>query len=127
MLNNYRFKKILGSGEFGTVYKAIWRQEDKDSDTHTEKEVAVKTVDKDVGQEEIVKFLQEAAIMGQFNHPSIVKILGIVVEDPVSVEPINNAGIVCQLISLSLSFSLSLPPLPPLCLLSAFSFTTPIH
>ena len=31
--------------------------------------------------EDRVKFLQEAAIMGQFNHPNIVKVMGIMVTD----------------------------------------------
>ena len=33
------------------------------------------------GKEDRVKFLQEATIMGQFKHPNVVKIHGIVVED----------------------------------------------
>ena len=48
-------------------------------------EVAVKTMEEGAGEEERVKFLQEAAIMGQFrNHPNIVQILGIILDAPVS-------------------------------------------
>ena len=48
-------------------------------------EVAVKTMEEGAGEEERVKFLQEAAIMGQFrNHPNIVRILGIILDAPVS-------------------------------------------
>ena len=40
-------------------------------------EVAVKTIQSDK-EEKKVKFLQEAAIMGQFRHPNIVKLMGVV-------------------------------------------------
>lgn len=48
-------------------------------------EVAVKALKPDAPEEEEVKFLQEAAIMGQFLHPNIVQLHGVVtVEKPVS-------------------------------------------
>ena len=48
-------------------------------------EAAVKTMEEGASEEERVKFLQEATIMGQFkNHPNIVRILGIVLDIPVS-------------------------------------------
>ena len=50
-------------------------------------EVAVKSLGKDMSENERVMFLKEAAIMGQFNHQYIVKILGIIYNEPVS-EPI---------------------------------------
>ena len=44
-------------------------------------EVAVKTMEEGADEEERVKFLQEAAIMGQYrNHPNIVRILGIILD-----------------------------------------------
>ena len=47
-------------------------------------EVAVKT-NQSEKEEERVKFLQEAAIMGQFRHPNVVKLMGVVtVGEPVS-------------------------------------------
>ena len=47
--------------------------------------VALKTLRNDASEEEKVKFLQEAAIMGQFHHPNIVKLRGVVtVGEPVS-------------------------------------------
>ena len=49
-------------------------------------EVAVKSLGKDM-KESRVMFLKEAAIMGQFNHQYIIKILGIIDDEPVS-EPI---------------------------------------
>ena len=54
-----------------------------------EEEVAVKTMEDEASEEDRVKFLQEAAIMGQFDHPNIVKIMGImVIEDQVSTHDI---------------------------------------
>ena len=69
----------LGSGEFGNVSQAIW------SISGTTKEVAVKILKPGSSENDRVQFLQEAAIMGQFNHPYVVKLHGVVtVEDPVS-------------------------------------------
>ena len=49
-------------------------------------EVAVKTLQSSASQEDRVKFLQEAAINGQFRHPNVVKLLGVVtVGEPVSI------------------------------------------
>ena len=50
-------------------------------------EVAVKTLQSSASQDR-VKFLQEAAINGQFRHPNVVKLLGVVtVGEPVSKQP----------------------------------------
>jgi serine/threonine protein kinase len=43
-------------------------------------EVAVKTLKEGAGEEDKVKFLQEAAIMGQFSHPNVVKLYGVITE-----------------------------------------------
>ena len=69
----------LGSGEFGEVHKALW------SISGATKELAVKTMRVELPEEEKVRFLQEAAIMGQFSHPNVVKLYGVVtVGEPVS-------------------------------------------
>ena len=71
--------KLLGSGEFGQVCKAVW------SISGATKELAVKTLRAELPEEEKVRFLQEAAIMGQFSHPNVVKLYGVVtVGEPVS-------------------------------------------
>ena len=45
----------------------------------------MKTLKPGLSEGDRVRFLQEAAIMGQFNHPHVVKLYGVVtVEDPVS-------------------------------------------
>ena len=69
----------LGSGNFGTVFKGVWSF----SGGHIE--VAIKMLKDGASEEDRVKFLQEAAIMGQFFHPNVVKLYGVVtVGDPVS-------------------------------------------
>ena len=50
-------------------------------------EVAVKTLKEGASEEDKVKFLQEAAIMGQFSHPNVIKLYGVVTEgEPVSIK-----------------------------------------
>ena len=47
--------------------------------------MAVKTLHSSASQEDRLKFLQEAAIMGQFKHPNVVMLKGVAtVEEPVS-------------------------------------------
>ena len=41
--------------------------------------MAVKSLENQTSDEDKIKFLQEAAIMGQFNHPYIIKIYGLLV------------------------------------------------
>ena len=48
-------------------------------------DVAIKTLKAESSEEEKIKFLQEAAIMGQFHHANIVTLHGVVtVAEPVS-------------------------------------------
>ena len=69
----------MGSGQFGTVAQGVWTSPDGPLG------VAIKTLKDDASEEEKVKFLQEAAIMGQFHHPNIVKLYGVVtMAEPVS-------------------------------------------
>ena len=76
----YRIQENIGSGEFGSVEKGMWHSPEKSID------VALKTLRDDASEEQKVKFLQEAAIMGQFHHPNIVKLHGVVtVGEPVSI------------------------------------------
>ena len=75
----FRISTRVGSGQFGEVYKAVW------SVSGTTKELAIKTLKPDSKEDEKLKVLQEAAIMGQFFHPNIVRLYGVVtVGEPVS-------------------------------------------
>ena len=76
-----RLCDLLGSGQFGTVYKGVLGS----GEGGGEVEVAVKTLKEGSGEEDRVKFLQEAAIMGQFKHHNVVTMYGVVTDgEPVS-------------------------------------------
>jgi tRNA A-37 threonylcarbamoyl transferase component Bud32 len=62
----------LGSGKFGTVKRGVWKTPGGD------REVAVKMLQSNPASQDTIMFLQEAAIMGQFRHPNIVQLLGVV-------------------------------------------------
>lgn len=75
----YRITEPLGTGQFGTVNKGIWQS------PNGTVEVAVKMLKDGAGEDDKVKFLQEATINGQFKHPNVVNMLGVVtIGEPVS-------------------------------------------
>ena len=74
----YRIYEELGSGNFGMVHRGLW------ASSQHRTEVALKCLLTSSTEGERVKFLQEAAIMGQFKHPNILNILGMVtISEPV--------------------------------------------
>ena len=77
---NFRLGVPLGSGQFGEVFKGELET------TQGKVEVAVKTLKEGAEEEERVKFLQEAAIMGQFKHPNVIIMYGVAK----SMEPVRN-------------------------------------
>ena len=77
-----RTESIVGAGEFGDVYYGVWRS------SYGMQEVAIKVLKKNATEEHKVKLLQEAAVMAQFRHPHIVRLLGAVtIREPVRVTP----------------------------------------
>ena len=66
----------LGSGEFGVVHLGTWTDGSADPI-----QVAVKTLNSKCSQSDRVKFLREAAIMGQFQHNNVVQLHGVVTEE----------------------------------------------
>ena len=77
----------IGSGHFGSVSKGLWllRGEGGEVVEGAGVQVAVKVVKIEAEEVQRVKLLQEAAIMGQFAHPNVVRLNGVVtVGDPVS-------------------------------------------
>ncbi|XP_069811441.1 tyrosine-protein kinase Mer [Dendropsophus ebraccatus] len=68
--------KVLGEGEFGSVMEGELQYPDD-----TAQKVAVKTMKLDnFSQREIEEFLSEAACMKDFNHPNVIKLLGVCLE-----------------------------------------------
>lgn len=60
------------TGEFVDVHKGTWKGRRSDLD------VVVKSLKSNAPQEEKIKLLQEAVIMGQFHHPNILQFYGVV-------------------------------------------------
>ena len=60
------------------VTRAMW----KPSATDQETEVAVKSLNTNANENDKLRFLQEAAIMCQFDHENVIKLYGVVTEDP---------------------------------------------
>ena len=65
----------LGSGEFGAVHLGTWTNGSADP-----VQVAVKILNSHCSQSDRVKFLREAAIMGQFKNTYIARLYGVVTE-----------------------------------------------
>uniref|UniRef100_A0A4W6BZM9 non-specific protein-tyrosine kinase n=1 Tax=Lates calcarifer TaxID=8187 RepID=A0A4W6BZM9_LATCA len=74
--NDIVLGRILGEGFFGEVYDGFYK---KNGDRVN---VAVKTC-KDCSPDVMEKFMSEAVIMKGLEHPHIVKLIGIIEEDPV--------------------------------------------
>ena len=67
---------FIGSGEFGTVHLGLWSNGSTDP-----VQVAVKTLNSQCSESDRVKFLREAAIMGQFVHNNVVQLHGVLTEE----------------------------------------------
>ena len=67
----------IGRGNFGDVYKAKLKLQNKPYETLS---VAVKTCKVTLPEEQKKKFLQEGRILKQYDHPNIVKFIGICVQ-----------------------------------------------
>ena len=62
------------------VTRCMWKQS-----TDRELEVAVKTLNLNASDKDRLRFLQEAAIMCQFDHPNVIKLYGVVTETPIMI------------------------------------------
>ena len=75
----HRILKQLGSGEFGVVTLGL---------LSSDVQVAIKTLSgdaDDAGDKEKLRFLQEAAIMCQFDHQNVIKLHGVIVDTPIMI------------------------------------------
>uniref|UniRef100_A0A2R8M8V3 Protein-tyrosine kinase 2-beta n=1 Tax=Callithrix jacchus TaxID=9483 RepID=A0A2R8M8V3_CALJA len=68
---------ILGEGFFGEVYEGVYTNHKGENIN-----VAVKTCKKDCTLDNKEKFMSEAVIMKNLDHPHIVKLIGIIEEEP---------------------------------------------
>uniref|UniRef100_A0AAX7W1I8 non-specific protein-tyrosine kinase n=1 Tax=Astatotilapia calliptera TaxID=8154 RepID=A0AAX7W1I8_ASTCA len=70
--------RCIGEGQFGDVHQGVYNCPDKASLA-----VAIKTCKNCTSDSVREKFLQEALTMRQFDHPHIVKLIGVITENPV--------------------------------------------
>lgn len=76
----FRIAEEIGSGQFGRIYKGKWQS------GQTITEVAIKVPTETYDMEKEIKLLQEATIMGQFQHPNVLTLYGVVTQG----NPVNN-------------------------------------
>ncbi|XP_041815871.1 ephrin type-A receptor 2a [Chelmon rostratus] len=66
-------QKVIGVGEFGEVFRGVMK-----SPGRGEVAVAIKTLKPGYSEKQRQDFLSEASIMGQFSHPNIIRLEGVV-------------------------------------------------
>lgn len=76
--NQVELGEIIGEGQFGDVHKGTFKGRDNQLVP-----VAVKTCKADADLATAEKFLEEAYIMQQFDHPHIIKLVGVCSESPI--------------------------------------------
>uniref|UniRef100_A0A8B9T8Y6 Focal adhesion kinase 1 n=1 Tax=Anas platyrhynchos TaxID=8839 RepID=A0A8B9T8Y6_ANAPL len=70
--------RCIGEGQFGDVHQGVYM-----SPENPAMAVAIKTCKNCTSDSVREKFLQEALTMRQFDHPNIVKLIGVITENPV--------------------------------------------
>ncbi|KAM7005684.1 ephrin type-A receptor 2-like isoform 2-T2 [Tautogolabrus adspersus] len=66
-------QKVIGVGEFGEVFRGVMK-----TPSRVEFAVAIKTLKPGYSEKQRQDFLSEASIMGQFSHPNIIHLEGVV-------------------------------------------------
>uniref|UniRef100_A0A672H3A1 receptor protein-tyrosine kinase n=1 Tax=Salarias fasciatus TaxID=181472 RepID=A0A672H3A1_SALFA len=66
-------QKVIGVGEFGEVFRGVMKTPGRGEVT-----VAIKTLKPGYSEKQRQDFLSEASIMGQFSHPNIIRLEGVV-------------------------------------------------
>ncbi|TSL10152.1 Ephrin type-A receptor 3 [Bagarius yarrelli] len=72
-VSNIRIERVIGAGEFGEVCSGRLRLPSK-----REIHVAIKSLKTGYTEQQRRDFLSEASIMGQFDHPNIIRLEGVV-------------------------------------------------
>ncbi|CAG9539972.1 unnamed protein product [Cercopithifilaria johnstoni] len=76
--NNISLLRIIGKGSFGEVYEGV--VDGLPQSLTKAVRVAVKTLRSGFSESDRMKFVQEAILMNSFDHPNIVKLLGVSLE-----------------------------------------------
>ncbi|XP_068753365.1 ephrin type-A receptor 3-like isoform X3 [Montipora capricornis] len=72
--NKIKLDKMIGQGEFADVYKGILQT------PKGKQAIAVKVLRPGSNEKNQKDFLSEASIMGQFNHPNVIQLTGVVTQ-----------------------------------------------
>ncbi|XP_025407805.1 focal adhesion kinase 1 isoform X2 [Sipha flava] len=75
--------EIIGEGQFGDVHKGICHMRSTKKTPVNAVAVAIKTCKPDADMATTDKFLEEAYIMQQFDHPHIIRLIGVCCSPPV--------------------------------------------
>nr|XP_054758504.1 leukocyte tyrosine kinase receptor-like [Lytechinus pictus] len=70
---NLRLLSALGQGAFGEVFRGVYQPPHQKSEI----DIAVKTLPEHCTEQDELDFLMEALIMGNFEHPNVVSLLGV--------------------------------------------------
>uniref|UniRef100_H2ZQU3 receptor protein-tyrosine kinase n=1 Tax=Ciona savignyi TaxID=51511 RepID=H2ZQU3_CIOSA len=68
-----KIEQVIGAGEFGEVCRGRLQMTNKN-----ETDVAIKTLKSGYSTQQKLDFLGEASIMGQFDHPNVIRLEGVV-------------------------------------------------
>ena len=71
-LSELKIGGVLATGNFGVIFSAVYKSE------YGDLAVAIKTLREDVNNDLKVAFIREAAIISQFDHPNVLRFVGIV-------------------------------------------------
>ncbi|KAL4089992.1 hypothetical protein QTP88_024910 [Uroleucon formosanum] len=75
--------EIIGEGQFGDVHKGVCHMRSIKNKPGNAVAVAIKTCKPDADMATTDKFLEEAYIMQQFDHPHIIRLIGVCCSPPV--------------------------------------------
>ena len=81
LISNYRFitiEAIIGGGEFGDVCRGRLSLPERAVSGNPDMLVAIKTLKPGSTDKARMDFLTEASIMGQFEHPNVIFLQGVV-------------------------------------------------
>ncbi|KAI6659269.1 hypothetical protein LOD99_14942 [Oopsacas minuta] len=71
-LDNLKIGDVFATGNFGVICHAVYTSK------YGDLKVAIKTLREEVNNDVKVAFIREAAILSQFDHPNILKFIGVV-------------------------------------------------
>lgn len=72
--DDIELKEVIGHGKFGDVHRGVWVKKSQNLEYF---DVAIKKCNKNLSDEHKKRLLEEARLLKQYNHPNIVKFIGV--------------------------------------------------